>query len=173
MFGPIAWHLMAGRTWLLFSQSKMIRTAWLAGQRLGASKYNDWQFSIGLDALTAVLQQWGAEQQPRLAFGPVQTVTVLNRTASGRLGTIAIQTPLGTQRLSGQTFRMAVGSQKMRSTLATSFAVNGRRLQVRGRGFGHGVGLSQISAYAMALDGHPASAIIAHFYPSTQLRRCW
>ena len=105
--------------------------------------------------------------------GVVQTVSALNRTASGRLGTLAIQTNTGVHRMSGQTFRMLVGSQKMRSTFATEFVVSGRRLHVRGRGFGHGVGLSQVSAHAMATDGHPATAIIAHFYPAAQLRRCW
>ena len=41
----------------------------VGGRRLGPEKYNDWQFSIGLDALTAVVNQWGQSQRPPITTG--------------------------------------------------------------------------------------------------------
>jgi stage II sporulation protein D len=39
-----------------------------------------------------------------------------------------------------------------------------------GRGFGHGVGMSQWGAYAMALQGRTYRQILSHYYRGTQLR---
>lgn len=40
-----------------------------------------------------------------------------------------------------------------------------------GRGWGHGVGLSQYGARAMARHGHDHPAILGHYYPGTQITR--
>jgi len=42
-----------------------------------------------------------------------------------------------------------------------------------GQGFGHGVGLSQWGAQAMALAGHPHPAILAFYYPGSRLERAY
>ena len=36
-------------------------------------------------------------------------------------------------------------------------------------GYGHGVGMSQIGANAMAKEGFSAEEILAHYYPGTEL----
>jgi SpoIID/LytB domain protein len=40
---------------------------------------------------------------------------------------------------------------------------------LRGGGWGHGVGMSQYGAYAMAQAGHSASEILTHYYPGTEV----
>src|SRR5690606_26772082 len=42
-------------------------------------------------------------------------------------------------------------------------------LRLEGRGHGHGVGLSQWGAHAMARGGADARAILAHYYPGTEI----
>lgn len=42
-------------------------------------------------------------------------------------------------------------------------------VHIEGRGHGHGVGMSQWGAFAMAQQGSSAAAILATFYPGTQL----
>ena len=37
------------------------------------------------------------------------------------------------------------------------------------RGYGHGVGMSQVGANSMAADGSDYRAILAHYYPGTEL----
>jgi stage II sporulation protein D len=41
----------------------------------------------------------------------------------------------------------------------------------RGRGWGHGVGLSQWGAMAMAEQGWTAERILGHYYPGTSVKR--
>jgi stage II sporulation protein D len=41
---------------------------------------------------------------------------------------------------------------------------------VKGRGFGHGVGMSQYGAYGFALEGRGYRSILAHYYSGTTLR---
>jgi stage II sporulation protein D len=45
------------------------------------------------------------------------------------------------------------------------------QLQIRGAGFGHGVGMSQYGARGMALRGADAKTILAHYYTGTELSR--
>ncbi|HEX2047979.1 MAG TPA: SpoIID/LytB domain-containing protein, partial [Acidimicrobiales bacterium] len=44
-------------------------------------------------------------------------------------------------------------------------------LVIEGKGFGHGVGMPQDGAHAMAADGASAAAILARFYPGTAVAR--
>jgi SpoIID/LytB domain protein len=44
-------------------------------------------------------------------------------------------------------------------------------VEIRGRGWGHGVGMSQWGAYGMARRGHDHEVILAHYYPGTSLGR--
>jgi len=46
-----------------------------------------------------------------------------------------------------------------------------RRWVFYGRGWGHGVGMCQTGAYGMALEGATFQQVLAHYYPSTELRR--
>ena len=42
---------------------------------------------------------------------------------------------------------------------------------LHGKGWGHGVGLCQIGAAAMAFDGRSASEILSHYYPGTKIKK--
>ena len=51
-----------------------------------------------------------------------------------------------------------------------SAVVDGQQVRfVDGRGFGHGVGMDQFGAEAMARRGHTAPAILSFYYPQSQL----
>ena len=61
-------------------------------------------------------------------------------------------------------------SRTVPSPLFTMRPDNGARIvHVDGRGFGHGVGMSQYGAYGKALRGMKAQAILAAYYPGTQV----
>ena len=44
---------------------------------------------------------------------------------------------------------------------------------LRGSGWGHGVGLCQIGALGMALDGRKTDEILFHYYHSSELRKTY
>jgi len=66
--------------------------------------------------------------------------------------------------------RTAVGADKMRSTMIDEIDFDGDNIILSGRGYGHGVGMSQWGAYAMAQEGKSAQEILAHFYPNTVIK---
>jgi len=105
----------------------------------------------------------------------VEEVRIDRRFAdSGRVAELLVVLADGKpRRIAGHDLRMATNPREVRSTLWDSCRVSGRRLVIEGRGFGHGVGMSQVSALAMARDGSLAPAILTHFYPGAKLARRW
>jgi stage II sporulation protein D len=71
----------------------------------------------------------------------------------------------GSRVLTGVEMRSALN---LRSTLFT-IAVEGDTVRVDGRGFGHGIGMSQWGAFAMAQQGYSYERILAHYYQGTAL----
>lgn len=84
-------------------------------------------------------------------------------TVSGRVATLLV----GNQVVRGVDFRRALN---LRSTYFT-WEADGDRIIFHTVGYGHGVGLSQAGAQAMAADGADFAEILAHYYPGTQLTR--
>ncbi len=83
---------------------------------------------------------------------------------------------LGDDRLGSTEFRLAVGAVKLRSLWWEKSAMasaRGGQWVVEGRGFGHGVGLPQVSAWWLANDGAQAADIVARYYPDATLARIW
>ena len=96
-------------------------------------------------------------------------VTVAQKGESGRAVTLEVDgTTVNAARL-----RMSLGSSIMRSTLLTELRVEGDSVILSGRGYGHGVGLSQWGSYALAQAGWPAEEIALHYYNGLQLVRVW
>ena len=64
---------------------------------------------------------------------------------------------------------MAVGSEKMKSTLLTSLRWEDGVLYLQGRGYGHGVGMSQYGAQYAAKAGYTYEQILSIYYPGTTI----
>lgn len=72
----------------------------------------------------------------------------------------------GEREMPGQTFRFALG---LYSTLFSIEAVPNRGFHFVGRGWGHGVGLSQWGAKQLANWGYDYQEILVHYYPGAEL----
>lgn len=86
-------------------------------------------------------------------------------TPRGRIQEILVEGDRGSRLLTGSDFRSALG---LRSTLF-SIAVAGNSVQISGRGFGHGIGMSQWGAHNMASQGYTYQQILGHYYQGAQL----
>lgn len=75
--------------------------------------------------------------------------------------------------VSAPSFRIQIGANKLRSTLIDSVNVDGDEVTFKGRGFGHGVGLSQWGAYQLAEDGKSAEEIIQKYFPGVEIVELW
>ena len=97
------------------------------------------------------------------------TVKVGQKGKSGRAVTLVVDgTTVNAARL-----RISLGSTKMRSTLLTELSAEDGVVRMSGRGYGHGVGLSQWGAYAMAQAGKSAEEISLHYYNGLRLVKAW
>ncbi len=123
-----------------------------------------WRMSFEEDDFEAILAATG------LSVGAVRDLRVVSRTDSGRAQTLRIQGARGVETLHGAALRSLLGALGLRSTL---FEV--RRLEAGfafvGSGYGHGVGMSQWGARAMAERGDAYQRILARFYPGARLER--
>jgi len=99
----------------------------------------------------------------------VETVEIGDRGKSGRAATILING----QSVSGPTFRLQIGADRLKSTLIEKISVEGDTVGFTGKGFGHGVGMSQWGAYAMAEAGKNAREIIEYYFPDVDIADLW
>ena len=80
---------------------------------------------------------------------------------------------LGNVEISGPALRLGLGPERMRSTLLDHIAVEGGTLKMAGRGFGHGVGMSQWGAYYMAKEGKTHTDIIHYYFKDVEIEKIW
>lgn len=84
---------------------------------------------------------------------------------SGRAKTIHI----GDVDVSANEFRLKIGSTKMKSTLITNIKVYANTIYIEGRGYGHGVGMSQWGANVLANQGKSAEEIINYYFKDVEI----
>ena len=98
-------------------------------------------------------------------IGNIRGLQPLKTTPRGRVVTMKVTGDRGTATLTGKEIRKAL---KLRSTLFR-MSTDGENVRVQGRGFGHGLGLSQWGAYYLAQQGVDYHRILAHYYQNASL----
>lgn len=88
---------------------------------------------------------------------------------SGRAVTLHVD---GTE-VNAARLRISLGSTIMRSTLLTELTAEDGMIRMAGRGYGHGVGMPQWGAYALAEAGMSAEDIALHYYRDLSLVKIW
>lgn len=101
--------------------------------------------------------------------GPVQKMAIAARGPSGR----ATQVTIDGETVSGPELRRRLGPAALYSTLITAVKLEGNKVVFTGRGWGHGVGLSQWGAHSQAEQGKTADAILRFYYPGADEQRLW
>lgn len=104
-----------------------------------------------------------------IEIGSIESVKIGKTGDSGRAVTLLING----KEVSAPSFRLHIGADRLKSTLIKKIEIEGERIRFVGRGFGHGVGMSQWGAYAMAKEGKSAEAIIEHYFNGVELNRLW
>ena len=123
----------------------------------------NWEASFTMDEVIAAARDVGVK------LSKVTSVSIGERGESGRAKTLLISG----KEVSAPAFRIAVGSTKMRSCLLESLRVEDGQVKMRGRGYGHGVGMSQWGAYAMAKAGKTADEIVTHYFAGVTIDKAW
>ena len=94
---------------------------------------------------------------------PAQWIQITERTEAGMVTSAKI----GENTVSGEDIRSWFGLSSANFTVECS----GETLTFRTKGKGHGVGMSQYGADAMAKEGHTWEEILARYYPGTEIAR--
>ena len=122
-----------------------------------------WQASFSADEVLAAAKASGAK------VDKLESVAIGQRGESGRAETLLISG----QEVSAPAFRIAIGSTKMRSCLLESLRMEDGQVKMSGKGYGHGVGMSQWGAYAMDKEGKTAEEIVMHFFQGVSIDQAW
>ncbi|MFS8572770.1 MAG: SpoIID/LytB domain-containing protein [Clostridia bacterium] len=126
-----------------------------------------WQVTMSLEEVGAALRERDID------VGRVRDIRIAERGPSQRVTVFEIEGTEGTRTVSGNDFRLAVGPERLKSTLIDNFEVGNGMLAASGRGFGHGVGLSQWDAYKFAREGRSPEEIVEFFFDGIEIRRLW
>lgn len=102
-------------------------------------------------------------------IGQAASAAIVEKGPSGR----ATKLKIGNVTVSGPALRLALGSDVMRSTLLNKFVVHNGNLVMAGQGYGHGVGMSQWGARALAEQGKKAEDIISYFFNNVRIEQYW
>jgi stage II sporulation protein D len=101
--------------------------------------------------------------------GPARAVTIAQWGATGRAITMLVDG----RAVNAVALRAYLGGMRMRSTYLSDVRVAQGQVVMTGRGFGHGVGLSQLGASALAANGFTAEQIVQHYYHGVQIEHRW
>lgn len=105
----------------------------------------------------------------RRDIGSIRRAEVLERTGSGRVALVRLTGERGSVTMTGRDLRSALGESTLKSTLF-ELRPSDEGFVFVGSGNGHGVGMSQWGARAMAERGDSYQKILGAFYPGTALR---
>ena len=121
----------------------------------------EWKADFTFAEWTAACQKQGVQVEPHAG----SQLQISQRGESGRAVTLEIDG----QSVNATDLRLALGSTKMRSTLLTSLKIENGKVHMAGKGYGHGVGMSQWGAYGMAQEDKSAEQIIKHYFQKGEI----
>jgi stage II sporulation protein D len=125
----------------------------------------EWTARVRRETLEAVLRRGGIDSASLREVQPGRV------TPWGRAITVRLVTEDGrVQELNANRFRLLIGAGLIRSTMFTTVRA-GEEVVFRGRGSGHGVGLDQWGARAMALEGFTFEQILHYYYTGVAIEQ--
>ncbi|MEN6568313.1 MAG: SpoIID/LytB domain-containing protein [Veillonellales bacterium] len=132
------------------------------------------------DAAPADVQNWTASFSKKEvmdvlakqghALSAIDSVEIGSKGPSGRAVTLVFNK--NTQ-VSGPELRVGLGGSKLKSMLLDKVEVAGDQVVFTGKGYGHGVGMSQWGANKMAAMGKTPEEIIGNYFRNIVIEKRW
>lgn len=130
------------------------------GINITVEENKNWQVSFPVSQVANAVQKVTG-QNP----GNITSAEITDKGPSGR----ATKIKFGQTEVSAPALRLALGSTEMRSTFLTDLSVQGGNVIMTGKGFGHGVGMSQWGARALAENGKSPEEIVQYFFKDIEI----
>jgi stage II sporulation protein D len=136
----------------------------------------EWQREMTAAQVGAAVTRYLRSRGSSETIGDARSLRVESHTPSGRVAELAISGSDGATTLRGNAIRYALRSTGGELLNSTYFSVessgsgtSGRRFTIRGRGYGHGIGMCQWGAIGRARAGQDALTILQTYYPGTSV----
>ena len=126
------------------------------------SPHYEWEKELSLSEISNALSRKGISE--------IESIEVYKRSNTGRVVKLVIEDEFGKHIISGNQFRMALGPNVIRSTYFKMKEKRGR-VEFKGKGWGHGVGMCQWGARGMAEKGYNYKEILKHYYPNAKIKK--
>lgn len=133
------------------------------GKEIVPEDEEKWKLELSEEEIIEAASEVGVE---------IDQVKSLKKGEKGPSGRVTVL-EIGEKEVSAPEFRIAVGSEDMRSTYLEEIEREEDNFKLSGLGFGHGVGMCQWGAKKMALDGAPHEDIMRHFYEGIEIKKIW
>ncbi len=101
--------------------------------------------------------------------GPLEEVEISKKGPSGR----ATRLQINDVEVPAASLRLKLESTVMRSTFIDEIELKGGDLSLSGVGYGHGVGMCQWGARALAEEGRSCEEIVSYFYRDIDIVKLW
>jgi stage II sporulation protein D len=126
------------------------------------SPYFYWNYDIGLDAFREKLRK------ANYVTGPAESIEILKKNNSGRVESIVVKTDKTSYVIKAKDLRNLIGPGFIRST-NFEVRIENKKVCFQGKGWGHGVGMCQWGAFAMAKKKKSAEDILSFYYPGADI----
>lgn len=100
----------------------------------------------------------------------IDSIEIGEKGPSGRATMLVINKNIS---VSGPEMRIGLGSTELKSMLLDKVAVEGDKVVFTGKGYGHGVGMSQWGANKLATMGKKPEEIIGQYFKGVTLEKRW
>ena len=159
-YAYVAYHAISAGSTRDMSRAAEAAVPYLPAVECPADLTAEGTLSVVYCAETDILKQC-AEHFPEADVSTVSEIQVTERDAAGYVQ----QVMLGEYACAGEAFREAMGWNSACFTITQM----GDDVRIVTRGLGHGYGLSQNEARAMAQEGNSYEEILQYFFPGTTL----
>ena len=132
---------------------------------LHTADFHDWTVQYTTDELSELVRT-----RTGIDFGTIVALEAVERGPSGRIKYLRITGTLREEVIGKElAIRKALSSSHLKSS-AFEIEKSPDGLVLKGRGWGHGVGLCQIGAAAMASQGYDYRQILSHYYVGAEIK---
>ena len=132
---------------------------------LHTADFHDWTVQYTTDELSELVRT-----RTGIDFGTIVALEAVERGPSGRIKYLRITGTLREEVIGKElAIRKALSSSHLKSS-AFEIEKSSDGFVLKGRGWGHGVGLCQIGAAAMAAQGYDYRQILSHYYVGAEIK---
>lgn len=131
------------------------------GIKLTENENKEWSAEFTMAELSAAVEKVTGERREHFKNVKIAEQGISGRATKLQLDDLIVGVPA---------LRLALGGEKMKSAMLTNVQLIEDKLVLTGQGYGHGVGMSQWGARALAEQGKSAEEIIHYFFKNVEIK---